>query len=95
MSETKHTPGPWHIGSKHPGLLIRIWTEEDEGVLICHVFDIENAPVISAAPELLAKLKDLNDRIHQFIIMQGELTPGGLAVLREWRNEITHLTKNL
>lgn len=63
MSETKHTPGPWHwqkartqshLHSADNFLGISIMIPEDEA-------DVANAQLIAAAPELLAELKASND----------------------------------
>lgn len=72
---TKHTPGPWFLSLKHDNKKIieidngsleddRIW------MVLFHAKDAEvqlaNARLISAAPELLEALIDLNRAIDKY-----------------------------
>jgi hypothetical protein len=60
-SETKHTPGPWHVGMK-PGPMV--YGRNGEWVANCCLEtntrgeNLDNARLIAAAPELL-KLAEL------------------------------------
>ena len=70
-TETKHTPGPWHIAPRKPGNAYRITQSEtpQTGALViadlscgAHRPDAEqaaNARLIAAVPDLLEALKGL------------------------------------
>lgn len=57
MSETKWTPGPWKFRESvgdGGGLLRQIETADD--IIVFHVFDDDNARLISAAPDMAEAL---------------------------------------
>lgn len=68
-----HTPGPWMVSPRTPGIIIRDYTPiSDEGELIAsaHGYSnsgyfpsdeegVANARLIAAAPELYASLKEM------------------------------------
>jgi hypothetical protein len=69
MSNTKHTPGPWHVDGdmirnnpdqhySHSKWLVRL-IPRDEGVERSQQEDDANARLIAAAPDLLEALLDL------------------------------------
>ena len=74
MIEMKHTPGPWHIAPRKPGNAYRITQSEtpQTGALViadlscgAHRPDAEqaaNARLITAAPAMLAALKEMQAR---------------------------------
>ena len=55
-TEAKHTPELWHIASM--GNHQRLICKEKTGENIAVAFALKNAPLIAAAPELLAALKN-------------------------------------
>lgn len=52
---TQHTPGPWYVAGtgNHQGLVI----DERTGTNIAVTYDKAHAPIIAAAPAMLAALK--------------------------------------
>lgn len=54
-TETKHTPGPWETTGHY------VYGPNDED--ICEVEDAKNSTVIAAAPELLAALQIIQEKI--------------------------------
>jgi hypothetical protein len=63
MSESKHTPGPWHESKtgNHQGLII---AETGENIAVA--YDEKDAPIIAAAPDMLAALKALLNAANQY-----------------------------
>ena len=54
MSETKFTPGPWKIGAYESG---RMAVDGANGKEVTGYIDIEDAHLISAAPDMYAELE--------------------------------------
>ena len=60
MSEAKHTPEPWLVAENG----FEIWTDRERPVRIATVQcwpHTDNAPLISAAPDLLRELTTFHD----------------------------------
>jgi len=64
MSNTKHTPGPWHYDPHY--LTVQVdstWMDDDNDkpvkCIIARVNEDANARLIAAAPELLEALQDM------------------------------------
>jgi len=62
-----HTPGPWTgrlipAGQNTRGADVII--EDAEGRAIAHVIGVDNAPVLAAAPDMLAMLKAVNHALY-------------------------------
>lgn len=61
-AETKHTAGPWVVRPANTRIDTSVWTAD--GVrLIAQTVRLEDAPLIAAAPDLLAALKAAKDFI--------------------------------
>jgi len=56
MSNTTHTPGPWYTCSK-PDSLQGLVSAENTGKTVALTYDPKDAPLVAAAPELLAVLE--------------------------------------
>lgn len=54
---SKHTPGPWYVAKtgNDQGLII----SEQTGSNVAVSYDAKDAPLIAAAPDLLAALRDM------------------------------------
>ena len=67
MNSQKHTDGPWHITkdkTAHQFVTLTKVRDSHEGVIaVMHVNEDANARLISAAPDLLAALKQAYDTL--------------------------------
>lgn len=59
MSENKHTPGPWLPQGGRCRIEASIWTAD--GRCVAQMVRSEDAPLIAAAPDLLAALRKMRD----------------------------------
>jgi hypothetical protein len=85
MSETKHTPGPWHTAGDQ-GVQIR--SQRDQIAKVWTMRGNEwkaNARLIAAAPELLEALKDM-------IVLQAGTSSDPVETLRKARAAIAKAT---
>jgi hypothetical protein len=88
MSNTKHTPGPWHRGTSNYGSPFLVAREETGFVVAeaCNRHHSEeaeaNARLMAAAPELLK----LAEEVAKLNPLQERIGPGMMATLLEMAN---------
>lgn len=60
---TRHTPAPWLFEDNGEGFFDI--TSHDEAIQVGEVFDIDDARLIAAAPDLLSDLTELGEAIEK------------------------------
>ena len=78
MSETKFTPGPWKIGAYESG---RMAVDGANGEEVTGYIDIEDAHLISAAPDMYEELECARD-VFRFYQSHHEFKGGTEKAIR-------------
>jgi hypothetical protein len=97
MTPPAHTPGPWKVGTKHPG---RVMAANGRGNVIAyctpHPDDTDspteeeaaNARLIAQAPALYEALKDCLERLEASQPPEGGRTQQVVNQVRTWLQQI-------
>ena len=86
MNETKHTPGTWYeakMGNDHQGLVV----DEQTGANVAVAYDKANARLIAAAPDLLAVLETILERLGTCPMQDDELAQVLRAAIAKSKGE--------
>ena len=71
MTDTKHTPGPWHIGVRQPTSDKFIYGQNGEEIADCDMINnfpennLANARLIAAAPTMASRIQGAIDCLSQ------------------------------
>ena len=91
----EHTLGPWKWKSTPVGTGMDALIQDSEGFPLAHVIGVTNAPVMTAAPELLRIAQDLRQAYVDFMADEYNRQPFELPLCRDADQVISKATAAL